>query len=199
MGVLVRLKAPSFRGTAVMGDDVIREDFSLDDYAGRYVLLFFYPLDFTFVCPSEIRAFDRRIEDFRDRDCDIVGVSVDSHHAHLAWKHTPLDRGGIGPVRFPLVGDIRKEISGKYGVLLPEGVALRATFLIDRKGIVRHQSVNDLDLGRSIDESLRLLDAVRHTEESSLVCPADWRIGEKAVEPTPEGIARYLADLRARR
>jgi peroxiredoxin 2/4 len=195
MSSLVRRTAPEFTATAVMGNDVINEEFSLDLFAGRFVLLFFYPLDFTFVCPSEILAFDRRLPEFMELDCDVVGVSVDSHYAHLAWKHTPLDRGGIGPIRFPLVGDLQKDLARAYGILTDEGVALRANFLIDPDRIVRHQSVNDLDLGRGIPETLRILAAVRHLRESKELCPADWEPGTPGMAATAEGVAEYLKSL----
>ena len=155
-----------------------------------------WALDFTFVCPSEILAFDQSLGDFLDLDCEVVGVSVDSHHAHLAWKHTPLDRGGIGPIRFPLIGDLDKSIAREYGVLSEESVALRATFLIDPERIVRHMAVNDLDLGRGIPESLRILKALRHTRRTSEVCPANWEPGSAAMTPSPEGVAGYLRELR---
>jgi peroxiredoxin (alkyl hydroperoxide reductase subunit C) len=197
MSTLVRSPAPAFTAKAIMGNDVINEAFSLDLYRDRFVLLFFYPLDFTFVCPSEILAFDQCLTEFFDLDCEVVGVSVDSHHAHLAWKHTPLDRGGIGPVRFPLVSDLDKSIARKYAVLSDESVALRATFLIDPERIVRHMAVNDLDLGRGIPEILRILKALRHTRRTEEVCPANWEPGMAAMTPNREGVARYLRDARS--
>lgn len=194
MSVLVQKKAPSFRAAAVLGDNSIQEGFSLEDYRGRYVLLFFYPLDFTFVCPSEILAFDHRLEEFQKRGCEVVGVSVDSQYTHLAWKNTPVDRGGIGPIRYPLVADITKQIARDYGVLSDESVALRGTFLIDREGVVRHQVVNDPGLGRNVDEALRMLDALQFLEEHGEVCPANWRKGEEGMKPTSEGVASYLKE-----
>jgi peroxiredoxin (alkyl hydroperoxide reductase subunit C) len=195
MSVLVQKEAPPFTATAIMPDDAISEGFSLQKFRGRYVALFFYPLDFTFVCPSEILAFDRRLDEFRARDCEVIGVSVDSHFTHLAWKNTPVEKGGIGAVRFPLVSDLTKQIARDYGILSDEGVALRGTFLIDKDGVVRHQIVNDLDLGRNIDDVLRTLDALQHSERSGDVCPANWEKGKQAMKPTPAGVKKYLKDF----
>jgi peroxiredoxin (alkyl hydroperoxide reductase subunit C) len=195
MSVLVQQEAPTFTAKAVMPDDTVSEAFSLDDHRGRYVVLFFYPLDFSSVCPSEILAFDHRLDEFRKRDCDVIGVSVDSHYTHLAWKNTAVDDGGIGPVGFPLVADLTKQIARDYGVLSEEAVALRATFLIDREGIVRHQVVNDLGLGRNVDDALRTLDALQHSERSGNLCPANWEKGKAAIEPTPAGVKKYLKDF----
>jgi peroxiredoxin (alkyl hydroperoxide reductase subunit C) len=192
MSTLVTRQAPQFSATAVMPDNGF-ETISLSDYRGKYVVLFFYPLDFTFVCPSEILGFDRKVEEFRKRDCELIGISVDSHFTHLAWKETELDRGGIGKIRYPLVSDIKKEIARAYGVLHDDSVALRGLFLIDREGAVRQAIVNDLPLGRNVDEALRMLDALQHTEEHGEVCPANWREGEDAMQPTREGVASYLA------
>ena len=194
MSVLVQKPAPAFKATAIMPDNSINENFTLDSYRGKYVVLFFYPLDFTFVCPSEILAFDHRIEEFRKRGCEVVGVSIDSHYSHLAWKNTPVDNGGIGRVRFPIVADITKKISRDYDVLVDESVALRGTFLIDKQGIVRHQVVNDLGLGRNIDDALRMLDALQFFEQHGEVCPANWKKGEAGMKPTTEGVARYLKE-----
>jgi len=166
---------------------------TLSSYRGKYVVLFFYPLDFTFVCPSEIIAFDRRLAEFKSRNCEVIGVSVDSQYTHLAWKNTPPDGGGIGKVRYPLVADLTKDIARKYGVLVNEAVALRGLFLIDRSGIVRHALINDLPLGRSVDEALRMLDALQFFEAHGDVCPADWHKGEKGMKPTADGVAEYLA------
>ncbi len=158
------------------------------------MVLFFYPLDFTFVCPSEIIAFDKAVAKFQEKGAEVIGVSVDSHYTHLAWKNTPRNQGGLGQIRYPLVGDLTKKIAADYGVLLSEaGVALRGLFLIDRQGIVRHALVNDLPLGRSVDEALRMLDALRFTEVHGEVCPANWREGEEAMKPTAQGVAQYLA------
>jgi len=194
MSVLVGKSAPDFEATAVMGDDSFKEDFRLSEYRGSYVVLFFYPLDFTFVCPSEIIAFDHRLQEFEDRGVQVIGVSVDSHFTHLAWKRTPVEAGGIGAVRYPLVADLSKSIAADYDVLLDAGIALRGSFLIDREGVVRHQVVNDLPLGRNIDEMLRMVDALQFTEEHGEVCPAGWNRGKKGMQPSPEGVAAYLAE-----
>jgi len=191
MSTLVTQRAPDFAATAVMADNSF-QDLRLSDYRGKYVVLFFYPLDFTFVCPSEILAFNRRVEEFDKKDCALIGVSVDSHFTHLAWKETEIEKGGIGNVQYPLVSDIKKEIAEAYGVLHDGSVALRGLFLIDKDGVVRHAVVNDLPLGRSVDEALRMLDALRFTEEHGEVCPANWREGEDAMKPTAEGVAEYL-------
>jgi peroxiredoxin (alkyl hydroperoxide reductase subunit C) len=190
--MLVTKQAPDFRATAVMPDGRF-EEISLSDYRGQYVVLFFYPLDFTFVCPSEIIAFDARLEEFKKRDCEIIGVSVDSEYSHFAWKNTPPNEGGIGNIQYPLVADITKRISRDYDILFGESVALRGLFLIDREGVIRHGIINDLPLGRSVDEALRMLDALKFTEEHGEVCPADWKAGEDAMKPTADGVADYLA------
>ncbi len=189
---LTTKKAPDFRAKAVMPDNSF-EEIALSQYQGKYVILFFYPLDFTFVCPTEIIAFDRHLEEFEKRNCQVIGVSVDSEYSHWAWKNTPADKGGIGNVRYPLVADIKKEIARDYGVLLDDSVALRGLFLIDRDGIVRHEVINDLGLGRSVSEALRVLDALQHLEKYGEVCPADWHEGEEAMKPTADGVAEYLA------
>lgn len=189
---LVTKEAPDFTAQAVMPDNSFAS-FTLSALRGKYVLLFFYPLDFTFVCPSEILAFDRTVTDFRAKNCELVGVSVDSHFTHLAWKNTPVKEGGIGQVSFPLVADLNKSISQAYGVLLPtEGIALRGLFIIDRDGIIRHALINDLPLGRSVDEAMRILDALQFTEAHGEVCPANWHPGEEAMKPTADGVAAYL-------
>ncbi len=193
MCTLVTKEAPDFTATAVMPDNSFKEDFSLSSYRGKYVCLFFYPLDFTFVCPSEILAFDKKLDEFKKRNCEIIAVSVDSQFTHFAWKQTPVEKGGIGNVQFPLVADLSKEIAKSYGVLLDAGIALRGLFIIDRDGIVRHELINDLPLGRSVDEALRILDALQFHEEHGEVCPANWRPGEEAMKPTAEGVAEYLA------
>lgn len=194
MNPLVTNEAPDFKAIAVMPDNTFNEEFTLFSLRGRYVLLFFYPLDFTFVCPSEILAFNRALDQFKDRNCQVVGVSMDSHFTHLAWKNTPVNAGGIGNIQFPLVADLDKSIARSYGVLLPMGIALRGLFLIDKDGVVRAQVVHDLPLGRSVEEALRVLDALQFTEQHGDVCPANWKKGEDAMTPTPEGVARYLAD-----
>lgn len=193
MSVLVTQDAPNFTAQAVMPDGTFA-DVTLSDYRGKYVVLFFYPLDFTFVCPSEILAFDKRLAEFKARNAEVIGVSVDSVYSHFAWRATPVDEGGIGPVHYPLVADLDKKIAQAYDVLFNEAVALRGLFLIDKAGVVRHQLVNDLPLGRSIDEALRLVDALQFTEAHGEVCPANWRQGEAAMTPTAEGVAKYLAE-----
>jgi peroxiredoxin (alkyl hydroperoxide reductase subunit C) len=193
MSFLVTRPAPDFTATAVMPDNSFKEDFKLSDFRGKHVLLFFYPLDFTFVCPSEIIAFDRKLEEFKARGVEVIGASVDSHFTHLAWKNTERSNGGIGTIQFPLVADITKEISRDYGVLFDDSVALRGLFLIDKDGVVRHAVINDLPLGRSVDEALRVVDALQHVEEHGEVCPANWKKGEDAMEPTADGVASYLA------
>ena len=192
MSAQVTMQAPDFTATAVMPDNTFKE-LTLSSLRGRYVILFFYPLDFTFVCPSEIIAFDRELSKFQERNCQIIGASIDSHFTHLAWKNTPVEAGGIGNVRFPLVADLNKQIARDYGVLHDESVALRGLFLIDREGIIRHAVINDLSLGRSVDEALRVLDALRFHEEHGEVCPANWKPGEEAMKPTAKGVAEYLA------
>ena len=194
MKALVTTVAPDFTATAVMPDNTFNEEFKLSDLRGKYVLLFFYPLDFTFVCPSEIIAFDKAVDKFKEKNCEIVGVSIDSHFSHLAWKNTAINDGGIGNIQFPLVADLDKSISDDYGVLLDMGIALRGLYLLDKDGVVRHQLINDLPLGRSVTEALRMLDALQFTEEHGDVCPANWKKGDDAMEPTAEGVAKYLAE-----
>ncbi len=193
MTTLVTKPAPDFTATAVMPDNSMKEDFKLSDFLGQNIILFFYPLDFTFVCPSEIIAFDKKLDEFKKKDCQVIGVSVDSQFSHLAWKNTPVKEGGIGNIQYPLVADLDKNISEQYGVLLEAGIALRGTFLIDKEGIVRHSIINDLPLGRSTDEALRMVDALQFHEEHGDVCPANWQEGEEAMKPTAEGVADYLS------
>jgi peroxiredoxin (alkyl hydroperoxide reductase subunit C) len=192
MSALVTKEAPDFTATAVMPDNTF-EEIKLSSLKGKYVVLFFYPLDFTFVCPSEIIAFDRRLESFKQKGADVIGISVDSHFSHYAWKKTPCDQGGIGHIGFPLVSDLSKRIAQDYGVLTDDGVALRGLFLIDKEGIIRHQLVNDLPLGRDVDEALRVLDALQFTEKYGEVCPANWREGKEGMKPSAEGVADYLS------
>ena len=192
MSTLVTKEAPDFTAKAVLPDNTIA-DLTLSSLRGKYVVLFFYPLDFTFVCPSEIIAFDRKLKDFKARNTSVIGVSVDSEFTHFAWRQTPVDKGGIGAIGYPLVADLNKNIARAYGVLLNEAVALRGLFLIDTHGIVRHALVNDLPLGRSVDEALRLVDALQYHEEHGEVCPANWKQGEKGMKPTAAGVADYLA------
>jgi peroxiredoxin (alkyl hydroperoxide reductase subunit C) len=193
MSVLVTQKAPDFTAPAVMPDGTIKEDFKLSDLRGRYVVLFFWPLDFTFVCPTEIIAHDHRVAQFKERGVEVVGVSIDSQFTHFAWRNTPVKEGGIGPVRFPIVADIKHDITRAYGIEHPDGVALRASFLIDRNGVVQHQVVNNLPLGRDVEEMLRVVDALKFTEEHGEVCPAGWHKGDAGMKPTAEGVASYLA------
>ena len=193
MSVLVTQEAPDFVAPTVMADGTIKEDFRLSDLRGKYVALFFWPLDFTFVCPTELIAHDRRIEEFKKRGVEVVGVSIDSQFTHFAWRNTAPENGGIGPVRFPMVADIKHTIVQAYGVEHPAGVALRASFLIDKAGVVQHQVVNNLPLGRNIDEMLRLIDALQFTEEHGEVCPAGWSKGEAGMKASAEGVATYLA------
>lgn len=194
MSVLVAKPAPDFTATAVMPDNSFNENFKLSSFEGKsYVVLFFYPLDFTFVCPSELIAFDHRLAKFKEKNVQVIGCSVDSHFSHLAWKNTPVEKGGIGNVQYPLVADITKNIARDYDVLVNDAVALRGSFLIDKEGIVRHQVVNDLPLGRNIDEMLRMVDALQFTEQHGEVCPAGWQEGKKGMKATTEGVAEYLA------
>lgn len=192
---LIGQLAPDFTATAIMPDNTINENFELHEYlSGSTGVLFFWPLDFTFVCPTEIIAFDHRLKTFEEKNVKVVGVSVDSAYTHLAWKKTPVSEGGIGPVKFPVVSDLSKSISRSYGILLNESVALRGTFLIDRKGVVRHMVVNDLPLGRNIDEAIRMVDALHFNEEHGEVCPAGWNKGESAIKASEEGIKNFLRD-----
>jgi len=192
MSVQVAGPAPDFTATAVMPNNTFNDKFSLSGLRGKYVVLFFYPLDFTFVCPSEIIAFNKKIDEFKKRNTEVVGVSVDSHFTHLAWKNTPVEQGGIGNVQYPLVADLTKQISRDYGVLINEAIALRGLFLIDKEGVIQHALVNNLPLGRNVDEALRVLDALQYTEKHGEVCPANWRQGEEAMKPSAEGVAAYL-------
>jgi alkyl hydroperoxide reductase subunit AhpC len=193
MTVLVQQPAPSFKAQACMPDGSFKE-LQLSDYGGQYVLLFFYPLDFTFVCPTEIIAFSERIAEFAQRKVQVLGVSVDSHYAHFAWRNTPRQEGGIGAIEYPLVADLSREIAESYGVLLPEGVALRGLYLIDRSGVIRHQTVNDLPLGRSVDEALRIIDAWQHFEQHGEVCPANWQKGSATIKPEPEASRKFFSE-----
>lgn len=192
MSVLVTKQAPDFTAQAVMPDNSMAE-ITLSSYRGKYVVLFFYPLDFTFVCPSEILAFNREVKTFAKKNTVLLGVSVDSQFSHFAWRQTPVNKGGIGEIGFPLVADLDKKIARAYDVLLNDAVALRGLFLIDTHGVVRHQVVNDLPIGRNVDEAIRTLDALQFTEEHGEVCPANWKVGEEAMKPTAAGVASYLA------
>ena len=209
--MLVTKKAPEFKTQAVMPDNSIQE-VSLSDYKGKKVVLFFYPLDFTFVCPTELLAFDKRLGDFKSRDTQVLGCSVDSRWAHLAWKNADVNNGGIGNVQYPLLQDLDKSIARNYDVLVGAssvmveteegveatsiggGVALRGSYLIDEEGVIRHAVLNDLPLGRNIDEMLRMIDALTHHQKHGEVCPAGWKDGDTAMAESPEGVASYLSD-----
>jgi peroxiredoxin (alkyl hydroperoxide reductase subunit C) len=194
MSVLVGRPAPDFTAAAVMPDGTINEGFKLSDLKGKHVVLFFWPLDFTFVCPSEIIAHDHRLEEFKKRGVEVVGVSIDSQFTHYAWRDTPVNKGGIGPVKFPMVADVKHEITNAYDVSHPDaGVAMRGSFLIDKDGVVQHQQVNNLPLGRNVDEMIRLVDALQFTEEHGEVCPAGWNAGDEGMKADAEGVADYLA------
>jgi len=195
MCTLVTKKAPDFTANAVLGDNTIVSDFNLYKNIGdKGAVVFFYPLDFTFVCPSELIAFNHRLKEFHDRGINVIGVSIDSHFTHLAWKNTPVEKGGIGKVGYPLVADLDKSIATNFGVLLGAGIALRGSFLLDKDGTVRHAVINDLPLGRNIDEMLRVVDAMLFTNEYGEVCPAGWHKGDKGMKASTEGVAEYLAE-----
>ncbi len=195
MGVLVGKPAPDFTAAAVLGNSELVENFNLKSHIqGKKAVLFFYPLDFTFVCPSELIAFDRRIDEFKKRNVEVIGVSIDSQFSHYAWRETPVNQGGIGQVRYPLVADVKHEICQAYDVESEGGVAFRGSFLIDEEGVVRHQVVNDLPLGRNIDEMLRMVDALAFHQEHGEVCPAGWREGDKGMNASKEGVAAYLSE-----
>ncbi|MCI5050677.1 MAG: peroxiredoxin [Rickettsiales bacterium] len=195
MGVLVGHDAPDFSAQAVMPDGSIKEDFNMREHiAGKVGVLFFYPLDFTFVCPSEILAFNNRVAAFKELGAEVIGISVDSQFTHHAWRNTPVENGGIGAIDFPLVADLNKAIARNYDVLLNDSVAYRGTFMIDKNGVVRHQIVNDLPLGRNVDEALRMVEALNFHEEHGEVCPAGWNKGKPGMTPTAEGVASYLKD-----
>ena len=189
---LVQKPAPDFTAPAVMPNGETTP-LTLSSFKGKkYVVLFFYPFDFTFVCPTEILAFSNHIEEFQKRNVEVIGCSIDSPHVHRAWRDTKVEDGGIGAIRYPLVADVNKDIARSYGVLLEAGMALRGTFLIDKAGNVRQATVNDLPLGRSIEETLRLVDALQHTEEHGEVCPAGWNKGKAAMKANPKGVADFL-------
>lgn len=192
MGVLVNKPAPDFTATAVVNKDF--KEVSLSSYRGKNVLLFFYPLDFTFVCPTELHAFQEKLETFRSKNTEVIGVSIDSQFSHLAWLNTPKSEGGIEGVTYPLVSDIHKTIARDYDVLHEDGVALRGAFLIDKNGLVRHQTVNDLPLGRNVNEFLRLVDALDFHEEHGEVCPANWEEGQKGMTTDKAGLKNYFGN-----
>lgn len=192
--LLVGKVAPEFKAKAVVKGQII-EQLSLKDFLGKYVLFFFYPLDFTFVCPTELHAFQEKLSEFEKRGAQVIGCSVDSHFSHAAWINTPKKKGGIEGVEYPLVSDLNKNISRAYHVLKEDdGIAYRGQFLIDKAGIVRHQLINDLPIGRSVDEALRLLDALIFHEKHGEVCPANWKVGDKSMTPTSEGLTDFYAE-----
>jgi peroxiredoxin 2/4 len=193
MGVLVGRKAPEFTAKAAINGQIV-ENFSLSQFRGKYVVFFFYPLDFTFVCPTELHAFQEAIAEFEKRDTQVVGCSVDSAFSHLAWLNLPKEKGGIQGVKYPIVSDLNKTISRDFDVLVPgDGIAYRALFLIDKQAVIRHQLVNDLPLGRSIEEALRMVDALRFFEKNGEVCPANWQHGKRAMKATHVGLQEYVA------
>lgn len=194
--ILVGRKAPDFTAAAVLGNGEIVNQFQLSDaLKGKYGILCFYPLDFTFVCPSELIALDNRMNEFNQRNTQVIGISIDSQYSHSAWRKTPVNEGGIGPVKYPLVADVNHHICQSYGIEHPTAhIALRASFLIDKQGIVRSQIVNDLPLGRNIDELLRLIDALQYHEKHGEVCQAGWNKGDTGIKPTEEGIAEFLGE-----
>ncbi|SDJ61605.1 peroxiredoxin [Microbulbifer yueqingensis] len=195
MAVLVGKPAPDFTAAAVLGNGEIVEDFNLaETIKGKKAVIFFYPLDFTFVCPSELIAFDHRFEEFKKRGVEVIGVSIDSQFSHNAWRNTSVNDGGIGQVQYALVADVKHEICQAYDVESEGGVAFRGSFLIDEEGVVRHQVVNDLPLGRNVDEMLRMVDALKFHQEHGEVCPAGWQEGDKGMNASPEGVAAYLSE-----
>lgn len=196
MAVLVGRQAPDFTAAAVKADGHITDSLQLsEEIKGKYGLLFFYPLDFTFVCPSELISLDHRVEEFKQRNVEVMGISVDSQFTHNAWRNTPVDQGGIGQLGYTLIADVDHSICRSYGVEHPEAsIAFRGAFLIDQNGLVRSQVVNDLPLGRNIDELIRLVDALQFHEENGEVCPAGWNKGDKGMEATPQGVATYLTE-----
>jgi peroxiredoxin (alkyl hydroperoxide reductase subunit C) len=191
MSALVAKSAPNFTAQAVMPDGSFKE-IKLSDYKGKYVILFFYPLDFTFVCPTDIIAFSNTRGDFKKRNTEVLGVSVDSHFSHLAWRNTDRKNGGLGDIAYPLVSDLNKKITYDYGVMHEAGIAFRGLFLIDKEGVVQHQVINNLPLGRNIDEALRMVDALQFHENNGEVCPANWKSGEDGMKPDPSGSKTYF-------
>ena len=192
MGVLVQQPAPDFKADAVLPNKEFKQ-ISLSDYKGKYVLLFFWPLDFTFVCPTEIIAFSDRNDEFAELGVQVLGVSIDSKFTHLAWRNTPRSEGGLGDIAYPMIADMNREIARAYDVLLPAGVALRGLFLIDQSGVVRHQVVNDLSLGRSVDEALRMVKALQFCEKNGEVCPANWQEGARTIKANPTDSKKFFA------
>ena len=191
MSALVAKPAPNFTAQAVMPDGSFKE-IKLSDYKGKYVILFFYPLDFTFVCPTEIIAFSNSMGEFKKRNTEVLGVSVDSHFSPLAWRNTDRKNGGLGDIAYPLVADVNKKITYDYGVMHEAGIAFRGLFLVDKEGVVQHQLINNLPLGRNIDEALRMVDALQFHENNGEVCPANWKNGEDGMKPDPSGSKTYF-------
>mgnify|MGYP001285392117 FL=1 len=191
MSALVAKPAPDFTAQAVMPDGSFKE-IKLSDYKGKYVILFFYPLDFTFVCPTEIIAFSEKMDEFKKRNTEVLGVSIDSHFSHLAWRNTDRKQGGLGDIQYPLVADVNKKITYDYGVMHEAGIAFRGLFLIDTNGIVQHQLINNLPLGRNIDEALRMVDALQFHEKNGEVCPANWSEGSDGMKADPTGSKEYF-------
>ena len=192
MSSLVQKQAPEFNTTAVVNGK-IQNNFKLSDFRGKYVLLFFYPLDFTFVCPTELHTFQEKLASFKELNCEVMGCSVDSEHSHSAWLRTPKNQGGIEGVTYPLIADINKSVARSYGVLIEDaGISLRGACLIDKEGVVRHQTINDLPLGRNVDEFLRLVEALQHSEKHGEVCPANWQKGKKAMTADQKGLQNYF-------
>ena len=191
MSALVAKPAPEFTAQAVMPDGSFKE-IKLSDYKGKYVILFFYPLDFTFVCPTEIIAFSVKMDEFKKRNTEVLGVSIDSHFSHLAWRNTDRKQGGLGDIQYPLVADVNKKITYDYGVMHEAGIAFRGLFLIDTNGIVQHQLINNLPLGRNIDEALRMVDALQFHEKNGEVCPANWSEGSDGMKADPTGSKEYF-------
>ena len=191
MSALVAKPAPNFTAQAVMPDGSFKE-IKLSDYKGKYVILFFYPLDFTFVCPTEIIAFSNSMDEFKKRNTEVLGVSVDSHFSHLAWRNTDRKNGGLGYIAYPLVAHLNKKITYDYGVMHEAGIAFRGLFLIDKEGVVQHQVINNLPLGRNIEEALRMVDALQFHENNGEVCPANWKSGEDGMKPDPSGSKTYF-------
>jgi peroxiredoxin 2/4 len=190
---LVQKQAPDFTAKAVMPNGEVKQ-IKLSEFRDKYVVLFFYPFDFTFVCPTEILSFSNHIKDFESKKVQVLGCSIDSHHVHRAWRNTKVEEGGIGNIAYPLVADVNKTIARDFGVLLDGGMALRGTFLIDRGGIIRHETINDLDIGRNIEETLRVVDALQHSEEHGEVCPAGWNKGKTAMKGNPQSTAQFLKE-----
>jgi peroxiredoxin 2/4 len=198
MTQLIQKPAPDFKAKAVMPNGEIKPTSLAELRGDKYAVLFFYPFDFTFVCPTEILAFSNHLKEFEKRNTVVIGVSCDSHHTHRAWRNTKIEDGGIGPISYPLVADVSKDVARSYGVLLDAGMALRGTFLIDRQGIVRSAVMNDLPIGRNIEETLRTVDALQHHEEHGEVCPAGWNKGKASMKETPDAVKKYLSENAAK-